>query len=119
MKTYIQEAIRTKSGLKVLIAEHNEDLLHATLGIVTESGELTDQLKKHLFYNKPLDKQNIKEELGDLLWYMALLCNWLDISFDELMSMNIEKLKIRYPDLKWTQEHALNRDIKKEMEAIK
>jgi len=48
------------------------NLLHAAMGICTESGEFFDPIKKHLMYGKPLDEENMREELGDLLWYIAV-----------------------------------------------
>jgi NTP pyrophosphatase (non-canonical NTP hydrolase) len=80
-------------------------LLHALLGINTENGELQDNLKKALFYGKDLDFNNLKEELGDLLWYIALACDALSnkntgeiVTFEILMQMNHDKLKARYGD---------------------
>lgn len=89
----------------VVILPEMYDLLHATLGISGESGELLDAVKKSFIYNKPLDIVNAKEELGDLLWYIALACRTLNVSFEELMQMNIDKLTKRYPE-KYTDEHA-------------
>lgn len=117
MKNYIEESERTNTGLKININEGNEDLLHAVLGINTESGELTDALKKHLYYGAPLNLINLQEELGDLLWYIARACKWLGISFEDLMEANINKLKVRYPE-KWNQDNAINRDTTKEMKAF-
>lgn len=57
------------------------DLEHAALGIVSEVGEINDQVKRHIIYGKPLDKVNIAEEIGDVLWYVALLCTRADIPF--------------------------------------
>ena len=72
-------------------------LFHATLGIQTEAGEFSDPLKKHIYYGKELDTQNMREELGDLLWYIAIAANALDTCFSELMTENIRKLAKRYP----------------------
>jgi NTP pyrophosphatase (non-canonical NTP hydrolase) len=92
----------------IVIPPQMYDLLHATLGISGEAGELLDAVKKSFIYNKPLDFENAKEELGDLLWYMALACRTLDVSFEELMQMNIDKLTKRYPE-KYTDEDAIAR----------
>lgn len=88
----------------------NMRLMHAAFGMQTESGEFTDQLKKHIFYGKPLDETNLAEELGDQLWYIALACNALDIDMATVMETNIAKLQKRFPD-KFTKHHALNRDL--------
>ena len=74
------------------------DLLHAALGLTSEVGELADPIKKAMFYGKPLDVENIKEEAGDLLWYLAgPLCRALGCTLEELAAANIAKLKARYP----------------------
>lgn len=92
-------------------------LLHAGMGMTTESGEFLDALKKHIFYGKPIDSVNLEEEIGDLLWYVALACNSLDVDMNRIMAQNIEKLKTRYPD-KFTSEAALNRDLEAERKTL-
>lgn len=72
-------------------------ILHAAMGISGESGELMDAVKKHVLYDKPLDKKNVVEEVGDLLWYMALMLESIGSSFEEAMKMNHDKLEKRYP----------------------
>ena len=81
------------------------DLLHATLGITGEAGELADAVKKSIFYSKPLDVANMREEIGDIMWYIALACRTLDFDLDELLQENIAKLQKRYPE-KYSDEHA-------------
>lgn len=67
LEQYLKESERT------LIDKGTElNLRHASLGIRTELGELLDIFKKNLFYNKPIDMINFKEELGDLCWYPAI-----------------------------------------------
>jgi NTP pyrophosphatase (non-canonical NTP hydrolase) len=92
-------------------------LLHASIGITTESGELADLLKKHIFYGKPLDTVNAVEECGDLLWYVALACDALGVTIGEVMERNIAKLRTRYPD-KFTSDAAINRDLEAERRAL-
>ncbi len=77
--------------------KENAQLLHAVLGISGEAGELTDAVKKSVMYGKELDVKNVKEEAGDILWYMSLLLNAIGSSFDEVMQMNHDKLEKRYP----------------------
>lgn len=73
-------------------------LLHHTIGICTEAGELQDALKKYLYYNQILDEDNLIEELGDLMWYICGMCNTLGVSLEEVMQRNHDKLSKRYPD---------------------
>lgn len=95
-------------------------LLHACLGLQTEAGEIADPVKRHLFYGQPLDRLRIKEEVGDLCWYVALACNALGLDLGELMTANIAKLKARFPD-KFTEHHAAeeNRDRSAEARALR
>ena len=75
-------------------------LLTAALGLTAESGEFTEVVKKIILQGKPYNKDNgfhIKRELGDICWYIAQACMALDTSFDEIIEMNVDKLKARYP----------------------
>lgn len=87
------------------------DLCHAILGIGTESGELQDIYKKYLIYGKEIDFDNILEECGDLLWYIALALKASGYTMEEAMQSNVDKLKIRYPE-KFTEKDALERKDK-------
>ncbi len=80
------------------------------MGLTTEAGEFVDMLKKHIFYGKPIDYVNAKEEIGDTLWYTALAIDVLETTMNEVMTVNIDKLKARYPE-KFTEFNAENRDL--------
>lgn len=95
----------------------NIRLIHAAMGMVTEAGEFVDMLKKHLFYGKPLDLVNLGEEIGDSLWYSALAVDILQTTLDEVMTVNIDKLKARYPE-KFSEFHAENRDLETERKIL-
>ena len=81
-----------------LQSRKNLRLLHAQIGLSGEVGELADAIKKHVMYDKPLDVENLKEECGDVLWYMAILLDEIGSSFSEVMAHNDTKLKKRYPN---------------------
>ena len=75
-------------------------LLTAALGLTAEAGEFTEVVKKILLQGKPYNEDNIfhmKRELGDICWYLAQACMALDTTFDEIIEMNVDKLKARYP----------------------
>ena len=77
-----------------------ERLLTAAVGMSAESGEFIEVVKKMIFQGKPVNEENLfhlKRELGDVMWYVAQACMALDTSFDEIVEMNVEKLKSRYP----------------------
>ena len=85
----------TKSGV-TLQDEANPlkmHLNHMVLGLSGEVGELADAIKKYTIYNKELDTANVKEELGDLIFYMLGVSNSLGICLFECMELNQEKLK--------------------------
>jgi NTP pyrophosphatase (non-canonical NTP hydrolase) len=90
-----------------------EDILHATLGIGSEAGELQSSVKGWLAYGKDLDVKNIIEEMGDILWYIALMCKRLNIPMQHVAIENIAKLYARYPE-KYTDEDAIARADKSE-----
>jgi NTP pyrophosphatase (non-canonical NTP hydrolase) len=77
---------------------HVSALLNGCLGLAGESGEFLDIVKKWLFHEKPIDEEHMKKELGDVFWYAALICDAMGWSMDEIMQMNIDKLKARYPE---------------------
>jgi NTP pyrophosphatase (non-canonical NTP hydrolase) len=93
------------------------DLLHASMGLVTEAGEFQDMLKKHIYYGRELDEVNLKEEIGDVLWYCAIALEALGTDFESVMQTNIDKLKARYPE-KFTEESANNRDLDTERQIL-
>ena len=75
-------------------------LITAAFGLTAEAGEFTEVVKKIILQGKPYNEENVfhmKRELGDICWYIAQACMALDTSFDEIMEMNVEKLKARYP----------------------
>ena len=75
-------------------------LLTAALGLTAEAGEFTEVVKKIILQGKPYNEDNVfhmKRELGDICWYIAQACMALNTSFDEIIEMNVDKLKARYP----------------------
>jgi NTP pyrophosphatase (non-canonical NTP hydrolase) len=76
-------------------------LLTAAFGMSAEAGEFTEVVKKIFLQGKPYTEENVfhmKRELGDLCWYLAQACMALDITFEEVLEMNYEKLSARYPE---------------------
>ena len=87
-------------------------LLTAALGLTAESGEFTEVVKKILFQGKPYNEENVfhmKRELGDICWYLAQACMALDTTFDEILEMNVDKLKARYPGGEFDVHYSENR----------
>lgn len=73
-------------------------IVNGAMGLCGESGEVIDLIKKWAFQGHSLHRQDIEEELGDVLWYVAILCEGIGTTMEEVMQKNIEKLKKRYPD---------------------
>jgi NTP pyrophosphatase (non-canonical NTP hydrolase) len=86
------------------------DLIHAMLGCVTESAEIAEHVRDVLTGARPMDAVNLKEEFGDVLWYVALGLRFLQTDFGETFDTNIAKLRARFPD-KFTEAAAIDRDL--------
>ena len=87
-------------------------LLTAALGLTAESGEFNEVIKNIILQGKPYNEENafhMKRELGDICWYLAQACMALDTTFDEIIEMNVDKLKARYPGGEFDVHHSENR----------
>ena len=76
---------------------YRERLMLAGMGLGGEAGEVCDHAKKVAFHGKDMDRIALLKEMGDVLWYFALLADLYDITLDEVMEMNVYKLCGRYP----------------------
>ena len=89
-----------------------ERLLTAAVGMCAEAGEFTEVIKKTVFQGKPVTEENLfhlKRELGDIMWYVMQACMGLDTTLDEIVEMNVEKLKARYPGGQFDVHYSENR----------
>ena len=78
-----------------------ERLLTAGVGINAEGGEFLEIIKKMIFQGKPFNEDNREHliiELGDIMWYVAQACMALNISIDDVVARNVQKLLKRYPE---------------------
>ena len=113
IKEYQEASKRTNADLgSVLMNE-----LHMVLGMQTEVAEIADAYKKHVAYGRDLDLVNVKEEIGDLMFYVVNMCNIHDWDLRDIMQTNIDKLKARYPG-EFTNENAINRDLETERQIL-
>lgn len=85
-----------------LVTENKETAQHlrivnGVLGLVGESGECADMIKKHVFQGHELDNEHLAKELGDICWYIAIAANAIGYDLETIMQMNVDKLKKRYP----------------------
>ena len=77
-----------------------ERILTASIGMASEAGEFSDIIKKIVFQGKEVNEETIRHlklELGDVMWYISQACMALNVSLEEVIRMNIEKLEKRYP----------------------
>lgn len=98
------------------IEKLNGNIVHAIYGLCTEAGEISEAFLKAAETGE-FDEVNLKEEAGDLLWYLAMLFREIGTDFDEVATTNINKLKARFPE-KFTQDKAYNRDLGSEREIL-
>ena len=84
-------------------------LINGVMGLCGESGEAIDIVKKHLAQGHELDREKLIKELGDIAWYLAEMATVLDITLEEVLERNIEKLKKRYPE-GFDKEKSINRE---------
>ena len=103
---YQKLSMRTNDGLstarlEIIVDDGRIDsggILNGCLGLAGEAGEFCDMMKKWFFHGKLLDEEHAKKELGDVLWYVAMICHSMGWDLDEIMQMNVDKLKARYPE---------------------
>ena len=94
-------------------------LIVGTNGLSNESGEMSEAVKSYVEYGKPLNVNNIKEEVGDIFWRLRQICDAVGLTFEECMDGNINKLSKRYPkEFSEFLAQEENRDRVKESESI-
>lgn len=86
-----------------------ELLINGVMGLCGESGEAIDLVKKYLHHGHALDKTALVKELGDIAWYLAETAYALDVSLEDVLQSNIEKLRKRYPE-GFSSERSQNRE---------
>jgi len=76
---------------------NSEEIMCWGLGVTGEAGDIASCIKKTFAHNKDV-KEGIKENIGDMLWYTAMICNFFGWDLEEVLNENIEKLKKRFPE---------------------
>lgn len=90
---YQLKALRTANT-----TDKNDLLLNGVLGLAGETGEVADIIKKWKFQGHELDREKLIDELSDVCWYIAITCEALDVTLEDVMRHNITKLEKRYPN---------------------
>src|SRR5690606_41944374 len=107
---YTSLALRTESDIPPrMLTEQEWRLLHATLGLADEVGELAKQMKGCLFYGKPMDVVNVGEELGDISGFWNQAIHAVGQAIAKVGGVDINKLQVRLPE-KFTADAASRRD---------
>ena len=91
---YQREALRTVPSD---ICGHSV-LMMGVMGLAGESGEAVDLVKKYVFHEHDLDQKHLAKELGDVAWYLAVTAATIGYDLEEILQMNVDKLRKRYPD---------------------
>jgi NTP pyrophosphatase (non-canonical NTP hydrolase) len=100
-----------KSGTDILCQMkcHEAHLVHMAMGVSGEAGELLDAIKKSTIYRKPLDKENIIEECGDILFFVQGILNYYSLDITDAIYENRKKLSLRYSKGEYSNEQAQQR----------
>lgn len=105
MSEYQKAALRTAKDRQDFFARLQE----GALGLTGEAGEVADYIKKGIYQGHLMNRNRIAEELGDVLWYVALIADAGGIDLDEVAQANIDKLWQRYPE-GFDSDRSVNRD---------
>ena len=100
-----------KPGAEIIaeLAPKKASALHMAIGISGEAGELLDAIKKWVIYGKPLDVENVIEELGDIFFFIEGLQNDLGLTREAIIAENIKKLNKRYSTGTYSNQQAQDR----------
>jgi len=104
-KEYQKKALRTKGNY----TDNIDQLINGVMGLTGESGEVIDLIKKYLYQGHELDKNKIIDELGDVLWYINLIVDAVNVDLEDIARCNIKKLEQRYPTGYFRVEDSVNR----------
>lgn len=105
----VKALLKSGKDIQASLTASEANLVHLALGIAGEAGEVLDAIKKAAIYNKPLDRENIIEELGDLEFYMEGLRQAIGVAREEVIEANVQKLRKRYSSGKYSDKQAQDR----------
>jgi NTP pyrophosphatase (non-canonical NTP hydrolase) len=108
-RTFVTGLIKPGQEILREMTPGQAHLWHLATGVSGEAGELIDAIKKHVVYQKVLDRANVIEEIGDLLFYIEGLMDAIGIDAEYAKEQNMAKLKRRYHDGKYSNKQAISR----------
>ncbi len=110
----VSKLVKSPEEILTAFSPFDAALIHSTMGVAGEAGELIDAVKKAVIYRKPIDIPNVIEELGDLEFYMEDIRQRIGVSREETLLANMRKLAKRYGDkFEYTDKKAHDREDKK------
>ena len=100
LQDYVRDVTATENqditGISQRLNPEAIRMLHGAMGASTEANEVLDIFKKHIYYGKDLDIEHLIEEIGDVMWYLAVILDSLKVPFSDVLERNIAKTKRRY-----------------------
>lgn len=117
---YGKNFVSSNTKVNVEFTDTEYRVIHAILGILTESGELVEALLKVLMKEQTLDeiKTNLGEEVGDLFWYQAILMDAIGTNENQIKQRNLNKLICKRYGVSFNKEGAVNRNLAEENKAL-
>lgn len=106
---FVNAIIKPGDEIICQLTPQQANLLHMAVGVSGEAGELLDAIKKHCVYQKQIDLNNVMEEAGDILFYLTGLLSELDMTIEECIEANMNKLSKRYPQGTYSNTAAIAR----------
>ena len=105
----VRSLLKSGKDIQESLTAYEANLVHLALGIAGEAGEVLDAIKKAAIYKKPLDCENVIEELGDLEFYMEGLRQAIGVTREEVIDANVQKLGKRYSSGNYSDKQAQDR----------
>jgi len=93
-----KKCFRTERPAAIHLTVDQARALHGAIGAASEAGELLSNIKAAFYYGKEIDKVNVLEECGDVLWFISVLLDSCGYTMSQAMTMNVAKLASRFPD---------------------
>jgi NTP pyrophosphatase (non-canonical NTP hydrolase) len=106
---FVNSIVKPGDEIICQLTPQQAHLLHMAVGVSGEAGELLDAIKKHCVYQKQIDLNNVMEEAGDILFYLTGLLGELDMTIEECIEANMNKLSKRYPQGTYSNTAAIAR----------
>jgi NTP pyrophosphatase (non-canonical NTP hydrolase) len=109
-----QMAISPTFKVHKYLTPKEAEILDWALGISGESGEIMEHIKHDIFGGECVDKMKLAKELGDILWYVTAMATSYDIHMEDIIGLNLHKLRHRYRNSHFDAEYSQERHSREE-----